>query len=99
MPRGSIHNFCNSTDTDALLPLYTSVLAGGLILTRMLCNMYSCMVCRPFVRSCLFQPLERQRLHKVVQQAATNSHVSGMLESNAPVEIAAQAAITQQWDR
>ncbi|KAL3131372.1 hypothetical protein ABBQ38_007687 [Trebouxia sp. C0009 RCD-2024] len=54
---------------------------------------------RPFVRACLFQPVERQRLGKLVQQAATDSHMSSMLESSAAVEIAAQAAISRQWDR
>lgn len=56
-------------------------------------------MCRPFVRACLFQGMERERLGKMVQQAATDSHMSGMLESSAAVEIAAQAAISRQWDR
>ena len=55
--------------------------------------------CRPLVRSCLFQPGERQRLAKLVQQAGSDSHMSAMLESNAAVEVAAQAAISGQWDR
>lgn len=55
--------------------------------------------CRPFVRSCLFQPVERERLSKVMQQAATQASVTTLLENNAVVEIAAQAAISRQWDR
>jgi len=55
--------------------------------------------CRPFVRSCLFQPVERGRLSKVVQQAATQASVTSLLENHAVVEIAAQAAISCQWDR
>lgn len=55
--------------------------------------------CRPFVRSCLFQPVERGRLSKVMQQAATQASVTSLLENHAVVEIAAQAAISRQWDR
>ena len=55
--------------------------------------------CRPFVRSCLFQASERQRLTNLVQQAGSDSHMSAMLESHAAVEVAAQAAISRQWDR
>ncbi|DBA87788.1 TPA: hypothetical protein ACH3X1_004785 [Trebouxia sp. C0004] len=54
---------------------------------------------RPFVRSCLFQPVERGRLSKVMQQAATQASLTSLLENHAVVEIAAQAAISRQWDR
>ena len=55
--------------------------------------------CRPFVRACLFQPQERGRLSGVVQQASTDATMTRLLESNAVVEMAAQAAISRQWDR
>ena len=51
------------------------------------------------MRCCLFQPTEAGRLHKLVQQAGSDAAMTALLEGQAPVEMAAEAAMQRQWDR
>ena len=55
--------------------------------------------CRPFVRACLFQSSNRQRLAELLSSAASNESRHALLESEAAVELAAQAAMACQWDQ
>lgn len=59
----------------------------------------SALVCRPFVRACLFQSSNRQRLAELVSSAATDESRHALLETEAAVELAAQAAMACQWDQ
>ena len=55
--------------------------------------------CRPFVRACLFQPGERQRLDGLVSSASAEADQMGTLQRAAPVELAIHAASSGSWDR
>ena len=54
---------------------------------------------RSFVRACLFQPGERQRLDSLVGSAAGDAGRTSALERAAPVELAVHAASSGSWDR
>ena len=55
--------------------------------------------CRPFVRACLFQPGERQRLDSLVRNASADADRMSALQRAAPVELATHAASSGSWDR
>ena len=55
--------------------------------------------CRSFVRACLFQPGERQRLDSLVGLAAADAERMSALQRAAPVELAVHAASSGSWDR
>ena len=54
---------------------------------------------RSFVRACLFQPGEHQRLDSLVGSAAGDAGRTSALERAAPVELAVHAASSGSWDR
>ena len=56
-------------------------------------------LCRSFVRACLFQPGERQRLDTLVGSAAGDPARMSALQRAAPVELAVHAASSGSWDR
>lgn len=51
------------------------------------------------MRACLFQSSNRQRLVELLSSAATDESRHALLESEAAVELAAQAATACQWDQ
>ena len=55
--------------------------------------------CRSFVRACLFQPGERQRLDSLVGLAGADAERMTALQRAAPVELAVHAASSGSWDR
>lgn len=54
---------------------------------------------RPFVRSCLFQSTERDRLREFLRGAAPDAGCMRLLQQAAPVELALEAAHLLEWDR
>ena len=56
-------------------------------------------ICRSFVRACLFQPGERQRLDSLVGAVAGDAGSMSILQRAAPVELAVHAASSGSLDR